>query len=119
VTTVLESRSDTETAYRWFADSPNNSTAAGVGIAVGTGLIRFDGEGRLIEATNDSVSIDRRDVPSVSPMEFDLDFTRLSGLAADKSSLAATRQDGFPPGKLTSFLVGEDGAIRGVFDNGT
>ncbi len=52
-------------------------------------------------------------------MEFQLDFNQLSGLSATKSSLSATRQDGFPPGKLTSYLIGEDGKIRGVFDNGT
>jgi flagellar hook protein FlgE len=38
---------------------------------------------------------------------------------AGKPTLAAARQDGFPPGKLTSFIIGEDGVIRGVFDNGT
>ena len=28
------------------------------------------------------------------------------------------RQDGSPPGTLTSFIVGEDGLITGVFSNG-
>ena len=32
--------------------------------------------------------------------------------------MAAARQDGSPPGKLTSFVIGEDGTIRGVFSNG-
>jgi flagellar hook protein FlgE len=30
-----------------------------------------------------------------------------------------TRQDGFPPGSLTSFIITESGLIRGVFSNGT
>ncbi len=42
----------------------------------------------------------------------------LSGLAADKATLAASRQDGSPPGSLTSYVIGEDGTIRGVFSNG-
>jgi flagellar hook protein FlgE len=43
----------------------------------------------------------------------------MSGLAADSASMAAARQDGSPPGKLTSYVIGEDGTIRGVFSNGT
>lgn len=119
VTTVLESRSSTETVYRWYADSGDNDPAVGSSISVGTGQIRFDGEGKFISATNSSVAISRDSIPSISPAEFALDFSQLSGLAASKSSLSATRQDGFPPGKLTSFLIGEDGTVRGVFDNGT
>ena len=119
VTTVLESRTGTETVYRWFADSGDNDPATANNIAVGTGEIRFNGEGKFLSSTSNSVAISRENIPSTSPLEFGLDFNQLSGLAATKSSLAATRQDGFPPGKLTSFLIGEDGKIRGVFDNGT
>jgi len=119
VTASLESRTATETVYRWFADSGGNDPATGSQISVGTGLIRFDGEGKFIAATNDSVAVARANVPSVSPLEFKLDFSQISGLSASKSTMSATRQDGFPPGKLTSYLIGEDGKIRGVFDNGT
>ena len=126
VTAVLESVTGTETTYRWFADSRDNDPTAGVGISVGTGLVTFDGEGKLIGVTNANVSIDRANVPSAKPLEFKLDFSQISGLStpetngvAGKPTLAAARQDGFPPGKLTSFIIGEDGVIRGVFDNGT
>jgi flagellar hook protein FlgE len=64
------------------------------------------------------VSIDRRNVPSQSPLEFALDFSQISGLAAAKSTLAASRQDGSGAGKLSSFIIGEDGVIRGVFSSG-
>lgn len=119
VTAVLEARTGSETVYRWFADSPDNDPDSGSRISVGTGTITFDSEGKFLFASNSTVSIFRQNVPSVSPLEFALDFTQLSGLAAASSSLAATRQDGFPPGKLTSFIIGEDGVIRGIFDNGT
>lgn len=119
VTTTLESRTGSETVYRWYADSGDNDPATGSKISVGTGLIRFNGEGKFVSSTNDTVAVARNNIPSVSPLEFQLDFTQLSGLSANKSSLSASRQDGFPPGKLTSFLIGEDGKIRGVFDNGT
>ncbi len=119
VTAVLESRGATETVYRWFADSGDNDPPIGSAIAVGTGLLRFDGEGKFISATTTSVAVQRANVPSISPLEFALNFQQMSGLAADESSMSATRQDGFPPGKLTSYLIGEDGKVRGVFDNGT
>lgn len=119
VTAVLEARTGTQTTYRWFADSPANDPASGVNIAVGTGLVNFDGQGKFLSTSNSTISIDRINVPSASPLEIKMDFTQISGLSADTPNLAVSRQDGFPPGKLTSFIVGEDGVIRGVFDNGT
>lgn len=118
VTAVLESKSDAATVYRWFADSADNMPLTGSQIAVGTGILTFDGNGNFISASNSTVAVDRRNIPSVSPLQFDLDFSGLSGLAAQTSTLAAARQDGSPPGKLTSYVIGEDGSIRGVFSNG-
>ncbi|MEW4454318.1 flagellar hook-basal body complex protein [Bremerella sp. JC817] len=124
VTAVLEHRDGTNTVYRWFADSPDNDAAMDTGdigeaqIAVGTGLIYFDGDGNFVGSDNNTVTIQRRDVPSQSPLEFDLDFTQLSGLAQDEPTLNASRQDGSGTGTLNSFIIGEDGVIRGVFSNG-
>jgi flagellar hook protein FlgE len=118
VTAVLESRTDSATVYRWYADSSDNSPRTGVDIAVGNGLLTFDGAGNFVSATNTDVAIDRSNLPSVSPLEFSFDFTAVSGLATDNATLAAARQDGSPPGTLTSYVVGEDGTIRGVFSNG-
>ena len=118
VTAVLEERTSASTTYRWFADSDDNSSATGSGISVGSGLIRFDGEGKLLSVTNSIVNIDRANIASSSPLAFNLDFTSLSGLAAPNATLAATRQDGSAPGSLSSFIIGEDGLVRGVFTNG-
>ncbi len=118
LTAALESRTSTTTTYRWFADSPDNDDIFGPEIGVGTGLITFDGEGNFVSATNDRVAINRRHVASSSPLEFAIDFGQLSGLSAEASTLAVNRQDGSAPGVLTSFIVGEEGRIRGVFSNG-
>jgi len=118
VTLALESRDDNSVTYRWYADSSDNDPVAGTDISVGTGLISFDSDGNFQTATNTLVGIDRRNVPASSPLEFDLDFSEMSGLATDVSEFNADRQDGFATGKLTSFIVGEDGVIRGVFSNG-
>jgi flagellar hook protein FlgE len=120
VTAVLESVTGSATTYRWFADCADNLGDPGYDISVGTGLLRFDGEGNLIdpENVNAVVSINRSDFPSETPLEFELDFSNVSGLASESSTLAATRQDGSPPGQLTSYIIGEDGIIRGVFTSG-
>ena len=118
VTSVLERRTDTETIYRWYADSSDNSPASGGKINVGTGLIRFDGTGNFVTASNSLVAVDRLDFPSASPLQFNLDFSSMNGLAVDEPSMVASRQNGSPPGVLSSYLISEDGLIRGVFSNG-
>jgi len=118
VTATLESRSAGETVYRWYADSPDNQPLTGSNVSIGTGLIRFDGNGNFVSTTNDQIDINRTDVPSVSPLQFSIDFSSVSGLASSQATLAATRQDGSAPGVLNDFVVGEDGLIRGVFSNG-
>jgi flagellar hook protein FlgE len=118
VTVVLESVTDSSSTYRWFADSPENSPLSGVDITVGTGLVTFDGEGNLLGTSNNTVTVERRNLPSSDPLSFDLDFGQVSGLSTDTTTLAATRQDGFPAGTLSSFIIGDDGTIRGVFTSG-
>jgi flagellar hook protein FlgE len=118
VSAVLESRTDSATIYRWYADSPDNSTLEGHETAVGTGLVQFDGNGNFVSATNSTINVSRQGIPSASPLQFDLDFRSVSGLASADASLAATRQDGSAPGVLNSYVVGDDGRIRGVFSNG-
>jgi len=118
LTTVLEARDGDSTTYRWFADSADNQPSAGVGISVGTGRISFDSVGKGTPVDPTTLLIERNDIASVSPLAFDLDFSQVSGLNAPSSTLAVSFQDGFPPGVLVSFMVGEDGVIQGVFDNG-
>jgi len=118
ITSVLESVTDSATVYRWYADSSSNSPTSGADISVGTGLITFDGRGNFVAATNDRVTIERRNIPSSDPLEFKIDFGSVTGLAQDKSTLAVTRQDGSAAGTLSNFVIGEDGVIQGVFSSG-
>ncbi|MGA2032791.1 MAG: flagellar hook-basal body complex protein [Thermoguttaceae bacterium] len=118
ITAVLEQSNSANTVYRWFADSGSNDPASGASIACGTGLIKFDGSGNFISATNSTVTIARAHEPSVNPLTFNLNFSQLSGLASSTSSLTVSQQDGSAPGVLSSYNIGTDGAIRGVFNNG-
>ena len=118
LTATLEERTDQRLTYRWYADSSDNSVRNSTEIAVGTGLIYFDGDGNFISSSSNTIAVGRSGLPSTNPLQFELDFRSLSGLAADKATLAASRQDGSPPGVLTSYVIGEEGTIRGVFSNG-
>lgn len=118
VTAVMESRSGTATTYRWFADSADNDPLSGVDLSVGTGRVTFDGQGNFLSATNTQISIDRRNTPAASPLDFNLNFSAISGLENSEATLAASRQDGSSAGTLSSFTIGEDGVVRGAFSNG-
>jgi len=127
LTTVLESKSGTNTVYRWFASSPDNEPlpSEGVNTVVGTGTLTFDGNGDLASGQGStSVAINRLETASQSPLAFDLDFSSVTGLAntdnlgQSNSTLNVVSQDGFAPGVLTSFAITESGEIRGVFSNG-
>jgi flagellar hook protein FlgE len=124
ITTVMEEKTANSTTYRWFATSEDNEPTSGVSTAVGTGTIRFDGNGAIQAGGVATISVQRNQSASESPLVFDLDFSQVSGLALQNnlgessSTLNMVRQDGFPPGTLTSFIITESGLIRGIFSNG-
>jgi flagellar hook protein FlgE len=119
VSVVMESRDQNSTVYRWYADSPDNDPANSHSTHVGTGTIELDGMGRLRSVTNPTVSIARANVPSNHPLNFDLSWEVISGLAANQATVSAASQDGAGPGTLSSFTINRDGSITGVFSNGS
>jgi len=121
ITAELQSSSASGTVYRWYANTPANQPPSGSPLttAVGSGTITFDGQGNYVSSTGASIAIDRTDTAAVSPLDVNLDFSKLSGLATTTSTLQASGQDGFAAGTLTSYNIGDDGTIQGVFSNGT
>ena len=107
----MESRTSNATTYRWFADSPDNDPLNGVDLSVGTGLVTYDGQGNFVTASNTQVSVQRRNVPSANPLDFELDFSGISGLENEIATIAASRQDGSSAGTLANYSIGEDGVI--------
>ncbi|MDR2763330.1 MAG: flagellar hook-basal body complex protein [Planctomycetaceae bacterium] len=120
MTMVLESKSNTETLYRWYADSPDNQPADGTAIATGTGLLRFDQNGRLIGGTNTTISVERTNVASSSPLDFqfNMNLDAVMALAANSTELSQTYQDGAGAGTLYDYNILEDGTIMGIFTSG-
>jgi flagellar hook protein FlgE len=125
ITTVMEEKTNDSRTYRWYATSEDSEPASGVDTVLGNGTITFDANGRIISGSEASIAVDRQITGSQSPLAFDLDFSQISGLdvrnnlGESVSTISMTRQDGFPPGSLTSFIITESGLIRGVFSNGT
>ena len=95
ITAVLQSVSSTGgTTYRWFADCPQNDPSSGQtqGIAVGTGLVTFGADGTHEKDTNTTISIDRANSPGGLPLQFNLNFNQVSGLASSAASLSVASQ---------------------------
>jgi flagellar hook protein FlgE len=120
LTFVLESKSNTETVYRWYADSGDNQPVDGSAIATGTGTIRFDQNGRLINASNTTISVERTQTASTSPLDFqfDMQVDALMALATNEPNVMQTSQDGAGAGTLYDFTIQPDGVIMGRFTSG-
>jgi len=120
LTMVLESKSDTETVYRWFADSPDNQPSEGVSIATGTGTLTFGQRGELLSASSTTVSVERTAVASESPAAFTFDFDvgGLMALATGAPNVSQVSQDGAGAGVLQDFEILPNGIIMGTFSSG-
>ena len=124
MTLVLDSKSGTGTNWRFYANSPQDTDAAtfdpsgaSKGSRIGTGLVHFDNNGRLIGAEDSTIQINRDGTGAATPVNVDLDFSKMTALASQKSELFGG-QDGTAIGTLTAFTVGGDGTLVGSFDNG-
>lgn len=115
VTATLESVATTGNTWRFYIESPSNN---GSSVAVGTGTLTFDTNGHLRDSTGTSISIDRSNTGAITPLNIGLDFSSMTSYTSRTSEMGLSSQDGFAIGHLTSFSVGEDGKITGVFSNG-
>lgn len=113
---VLESKSDTGTTWRYFAESAGDTDLSPV---LGHGTITFDANGRFVAATGTDLQIDRAGTGAVTPLAFTLDISRLTGLAgADGASqLIMADQNGTPAGIMTGFSIDADGIVTASFSN--
>lgn len=119
VSMVLESKSNTGTTWRYYAESPDDTVG---GPAIGTGTVEFDNFGRIVGPESVSVVLDRDGTGAASPLTFNINFNsdgdQVTALTDNESSLFSTFQDGVQIGSLSSYAVGGDGRISGTFSNG-
>ncbi len=114
---VLEKKTDTETVYRWYADSGDNQPETGIGIDVGTGLLTFDQNGKLIDTGMPVIFVERFDVASRSPasFRFNMDVGGVAAMATDDPVLSQISEDGAGAGTMWDYEIQEDGVIMGLF----
>lgn len=115
---VLESKSNSGTSWRFYAQSEDDSDLSRV---LGNGTLSFDTDGQLVLAEGNTVTVDRNNTGAFTPQSITLQFDEpsgaLSALADVQSQIAAISKDGTSIGTLQDFSVGEDGIITGVFSN--
>lgn len=121
-------------AWDWSATYTNTDSPA-VTSTVGGGTLLFDTSGQFAAegtvtagvftargATDDEISITNAQLGGISafptdPFAFDIDFRALTQLSSN-SDVTVANQDGYARGVLSSFNIGADGVINGVFTNG-
>ncbi len=115
VTAVLESKTSAGNTWRFYAQSADDTD---VTLNVGNGTLSFDTQGRLVDSTGTTISIDRDNTGSGTPLVLKMDFGSMTSLTSGQSNLTMTAQDGSPIGTLNSFSIGADGRVVGSFSNG-
>jgi len=113
---VMESKSETGTTWRYYAESLGDSDLSPV---LGTGTITFDTNGQFVAATGTDLTIDQAGTGAASPISFTVDLSGLTGLAsADGSSeMIMASQDGAPAGILMGYSIDPDGLVTGTYSN--
>lgn len=103
--------------WRYDINSPDN---AGGDPRITNGTIDFDVNGNLLPGTSPSITLNRGPAGAEVPLTFTLDFSRAKAAANPSGANPLTMQsaDGSSLGTLSSFSIGNDGIITGVFDNG-
>ncbi|MFO0919588.1 MAG: flagellar hook-basal body complex protein [Planctomycetaceae bacterium] len=117
MTAVLQSSASGLTTYRYYISSPDTSQPT---VAIASGTFKFDANGNVLGNTNLSFSLQPANTAAASPMQVNIDVSKVSGIstATAGSNLTMSNQDGAAPGTLQSFTIDDSGVINGVFDNG-
>jgi len=115
VTFTLEDTPATGPVWRYYLESGEEGATSRL---LGTGTVSFGTDGRFVSASNNQFALDRSGSGAASPVIFTLDLSGVNGLSTQTSNVVMAEQDGYPAGTLTSFAVGTDGTITGVFSNG-
>lgn len=97
----------TQGDFSWDWSASEGSTALGTG-----GTLTFDSSGKIKGGQTGTVPLSATPAQNIT-----VDFSQVSALAAP-SQVQASSQNGFPPGSLANFTIGNDGTVTGVFTNG-
>jgi flagellar hook protein FlgE len=107
-------------SWDWTATETTNGTSTPIGssASAGNSPVYFDSSGN--EISNLAPAFNQVSLPasgSAPAFSVNLDFDKIGQLNA-QSSVAASAQNGYAPGSLQSYSIGNDGTITGLFSNG-
>lgn len=103
-----------ESSWRWEAFE--GTTPIGDYTSSGNAPLFFDANGVMLNgSTLHSITLPAS--AGAAAFDIDLNFGSISQLKTE-TQVAASDQNGFPPGSLQGFSVGSDGTIMGFFTNG-
>ena len=115
---VLDTAADNPVSQWYYVVDGGANATTSVG---NSGFLQFDSQGKIMDVTGFETNIDVTLTPAGStgaaPFKFNLNMEQFSQYA-DDSSIKPMRVDGYAPGTLVTFSIGDDGVITGVYDNG-
>jgi flagellar hook protein FlgE len=119
---------DSNDVTTWSYTVPSLGTSAsvtqGYDATSNYGTVSFDSQGRYMSSTTTNnhtlvptLTLAPNPPNGASDMVINLDFSKLTSYSAD-SSAKPTEINGYSTGTLTTFSIGSDGMITGVYSNG-
>jgi flagellar hook protein FlgE len=119
---VLIDGGTTNNTWQFYAESTDDTD---VSKFLGTGTVTFNTDGKMVDSTGTTISINRAGTGAADPVTINLDFSSLRGLSEEgtgtnttnKSSVTMDTQDGAAPGTLNGYSIAADGKIIGTFSN--
>ncbi|HVT13453.1 MAG TPA: flagellar hook protein FlgE [Fimbriimonadaceae bacterium] len=105
-------------SWDWTAweGQPGTGTPIGDSTTSGNDRLYFDADGKLLTPSSSfNVTVPASNGATALPIS--LNFDKITQLSTS-SEVNPTGQNGFPPGSLSSFNIGDDGLITGNFSNG-
>jgi flagellar hook protein FlgE len=124
MTAWRDGQTSAESSYRFTLESAHQRPDEALGIQqnkdifVGSGTLRFDTSGKLINTDAQTFTMLRYGVAANEALVFAADFTGIAGITSSGSNLNLQSQNGTPPGVLTSFVIDDQGRVNGAYDNG-
>ncbi len=113
ITLSITSDSTTANKWNWSVAGANGDTITG-----GTGSMTFDPTtGQMLTGSPGTVTVNPPASTGTPSFTMGLDLSTISQLATDMQ-IQASSQNGFAPGSLSSFSVGSDGIVTGLYTNG-
>ncbi len=109
-----------QSSWDWavYAGSSATGSPLATSASSGSSPLFFDANGNIIppgSGITNTVSVPGG--TGANPAAVSLDFSSISQVSSN-SSVSEKSQNGFPPGSLSSFTIGQDGTITGTFTNG-